>query len=96
METIWEIGVRSEVRIVGVDPEWADIDNPNGHVYGMVFIVAAEAPDGRRRSYNMAFMDEDEAGRFSALFDCYTPNHGDWIEEEPAYGSEVYCNLYLP
>jgi hypothetical protein len=92
----WDIGVYSELIIVGSDPEMADYDNPRGHIIREQWFVGAQASDGRRKALRgVQFDDPIEAGFFANLYTGWDPEYASddvWTEIRPMYGSVAYIS----
>jgi len=78
-------------EVVGIDPEAADMGNPDGAIYGNVHRVEAEDADGRRWFHNRTFADEDAAWRMS----CKVNRKGEidldfWTRTFDRYGSPAW------
>lgn len=79
------IGVGSEYRVVGYDPEMADLDNPRGELVEVVFFLLATDADGNRWMW----------GSFSSLYNAevaisQAPPIVTWFETYPEYGSLAF------
>ena len=92
----WNIGVYSELVVVGTNPEMADYDNPRGQIIQVRWFIVAEAKDGRRKALcGVMFDDPVEAGFFANLYTGWDPEqfgHDVWVESRPAYGSTAYVS----
>lgn len=93
-----KISVMSDMAIVGSNPEWADLDNPHGAIYGEIRYVVAELPSGRRfrgpilpeECKSEKALGEVEAA-FQQLVDAKVVKPEDeWQEMYPVYGSAAY------
>lgn len=85
--TTWE-----QEAIVGSNPEWADMSNPEGHIYRMVYSACVTLDSGRRFHHAVQFRDEDEADALVAkIQNKGVINTQHWVEDEHgAYGSTVW------
>jgi hypothetical protein len=83
----YTIEVRDEVRVVRTDPEYADMDNPRGEVYGTVYFLRAVNPFGYTRTY---FGYDSEAQAMNAFLFGIAPSVDEWFEDRPFYGSIAY------
>lgn len=81
--------VASEIAIVDCNPEFADLDHPNGEIEGEVFFIVAEDRVGNR--WRSDTMSEIEAGiRAAALNALPRATLSGWAEWHPVYGSAAY------
>jgi hypothetical protein len=87
--------VRSDIVVVGYDPEMADMDNPRGERHGLRWLVIATNAHGDRKG--MVVPSEAVAlsmvgGLIARAARGQLPvgflNH--WHAERPAYGSPAY------
>lgn len=100
---VTQIFCRTDVVVVGYNPENADYDNPRGAIFGFCGYVIAEAPDGSRWQFVCS-----ECFEASENFRLETTGHGPivqwqvkngrkldathWTPVRPGYGSEAYAN----
>ncbi len=80
--------------VVRFDPEWADMSNPDGAVYGQRILVHATTPRGRRFVNNRIFdtTESERAARLVArIKDVGHINIEHWYETFEVYGSEAWC-----
>lgn len=91
--TSFHFQAASELAVVGQNPEFADLGNPDGHIIGEVWFILATDPQGNRcRSEALAKTDAvARAARLNELSDagvamvlCF------WDDFFPEYGSEAY------
>jgi len=96
--------VRSDIKIIGNNPELADYNNPNGYIFGEQFFVIATFPDGKRfqheltAAYTMGGRQVEgqyslnELERFAAKLNKLQPalNPQHWQATEPCYGSPAW------
>jgi hypothetical protein len=81
--------VASEIAVVGHNPEFADLDHPNGEIEGEIFFIVAEDRAGNR--WRSDEMSEVEAGiRAAALNALPRVTLSGWAEWYPVYGSAAY------
>lgn len=89
--------VASNIVVVHANPEYADMDNPRGNIYGERWFIVAENSKGRRWKHYTTFDSANNAERIRSriekdyesgirLKDLY------WTEIDPAYGSEEYIS----
>ena len=95
-------GVKSDLVIVGTNPEMADMTNPRGDLEGLAHYIIGEAPDGRRFIHeavaytrNGYAMNDMTVARLERLVDHLNDAHPSldadhWSEIEPSYGSVAY------
>lgn len=81
----WTLGVVSEMRVAGYDPEYADMSNPQGAVVHEVFTLLAESAKGYRRAWGSFWTAAEAEARLP-----YAPPVDMWPKVAPAYGSEAY------
>ena len=80
--------------VVRFNPEWVDMSNPSGAVYGERIMVYATTPRGRRFIHNHAFdtTEVDHADRLVArIKDVGRINLDHWNETYEVYGSDAWC-----
>jgi hypothetical protein len=97
--------VRSKLITNGSNPELADMDNPNGFLYGEMFYVIATFADGKRfrhylsATYSLMSRNQvegdyslDDLQRFANKLQRLQPalNPYYWEETEPCYGSPAW------
>jgi hypothetical protein len=98
---ILDFEVRSDLVIIGHNPECADMDNPRGEVYGYTSYVIATTPDGFRwqhpQSFTSAWGDvaEGQAKKLCDQIVAFVKRGGKllgcyWQEIRPCYGSPEY------
>ena len=85
--------VKSDLCVVGSDPESADMTNPYGHVYGEVYFLIAEREDGKRMIGPV--VESHDLDRQVNLAQTAIDQHGfdpeaEWTEGRPCYGSPYY------
>lgn len=91
----------SDIVVIGVNPEMADLDNPRGEIYGYAAYVYAEDVKGYRTrlwvatEYNDKVALEKAEHLASALRNRLASGSLPvafyrWEETRPAYGSEAY------
>jgi len=103
IEQVTQIFCRTDVVVIGHNPENADYTNPRGEIYGFCGFVVAEAPDGSRWQFDRTMTSRLEANVLARLetFAAHVqwqiengrkldPNH--WTTVRPGYGSEAYSN----
>ena len=100
---VTEIQVRTDIVVMGSNPENADYDNPRGYIYGYRGYLLAIAPDGSQWVFERTMADLVEQNVFDRLATfCAHVQHkincgvkldvNRWTETRPAYGSEAYAN----
>ena len=88
-------GAESNMARIGRDPEYADMDNPQGYIFGEVWSVAARSPQGEVYYYNGEVRDEAHAHLLAKIFSAQQ-NRGvvidmsKWVFHRYAYGSQAY------
>jgi hypothetical protein len=94
--------LRSDVVVIGSNPESADMDNPRGSLFGYAVYVVAEASNGERMAHDHTFTasrEKDALARGEALLariQAAVFGHGRdidpacWTPCEAAYGSNAY------
>ena len=80
------ITLASDFRVVGYNPEMADMDRPRGEIVREVFFLMAEDARGARWVWDEGWQDADAAEAAIAL----APPVILWAAWEPAYGSVAY------
>ena len=81
-------------EVVRFDPEWADMSNPTGAVYGQRIQIHATTPKGRRfiHSHTFATTEAERAERLVArIKDAGRINIYHWNETFEIYGSDAWC-----
>jgi len=91
----FKVHARSDLAIIGRDAEYADMDNPNGNIYGEVWYIIVENGFGRRwRSYrqfeSQIQADHDASVAADFLANEKRLNPDNWFEIDPCYGSRAY------
>ena len=95
---VYEFFYRMIEAVVGFDSEAADYCNPHGEIYGGVYQIIAEAPDGARYIVVLDTQGEAQAKRQVAKLKA-RQDAGETLPEEylvmtdPCYGSAAYQNL---
>src|SRR4051812_5130372 len=94
--------VRDDVVVVGVNPEMADYDNPEGNLFGVAYYVVATNEAGDRRCH---FVGSErwaggpvaaQAARLAAALTARAAKgsmpvgFAAWADDRPAYGSDAY------
>ncbi len=95
---MWTVMIQSEIRVVGQNPEMADLDNPRGDLHSEVFFLVAEDSYGYRFAFD-GEIPENVVQRLVMIanFEDYI-NQGsinpyishEWSAIRPAYGSDAY------
>lgn len=92
----------TDIVVMGQDPEWADMDNPRGYIFGFASYVVAESIEGHRCRLYVAsdYAERDPLDKAEYLSKCLNErlntlkklpvNFSEWQEYFPAYGSEAY------
>lgn len=100
---VTQIFCRTDVVVVGHNPENADYDNPRGAIFGFCGYVIAEAPDGSRWEFDRTMTGHFEAEVLARLetFVAYMQwqvkngrklDATHWTPARPCYGSEAYAS----
>jgi hypothetical protein len=79
------ISVASELRVVGYNPEAADLDCPNGEIVRERFYLQATNARGDRRRHGFFVTPEEAEASIEAA-----PPVLLWDEDRPEYGSLAY------
>lgn len=88
---IKNVRIFTDKAVVGIDPEGADMSNPEGYIWGNVSVLQAEDATGRRYNHRSELtLPELEklekrvraAGKIDLEY---------WSETYPAYGSAAYA-----
>lgn len=82
-------------EIIGSNPEYADLDNPMGHIIGRHSYLRAEDELGRR--FIGRFLGDGNAELYAGVAEeiqntliyGWTPD-ATWFEDRPVYGSPAY------
>jgi hypothetical protein len=101
MKNVIGFSASIDVVVVEQDPEFADVSNPRGNIYGFASYVVAEDADGNRRRLHVAtrrWQDEAlaPAEKLAAALNARLargklPVRFDaWREARPCYGSRAY------
>ncbi len=83
----WTIGVADELRVVGYNPENADLDHPNGEIVRLRYYLQATNARGDRRRYGL-FETASEAEAAIPVAPAVVSE--DWYDDRPEYGSRAY------
>lgn len=92
----WTFAVESEDRIIGRDPECADMDNPQGYLYRTYFFPTARNPYGRIYAHNRITIHPEVAQAWVEFIQArvtpdWTPeNNPCWTFLRNCYGSQAY------
>lgn len=96
----WDIGIRNEDTVIGHDSECADYSNPTGAIYALVWYVVATHPKGWRYAHVQSHREEVNAVLQADMIQARIEDHekaielnDDWVECDPAYGSEAYIEM---
>lgn len=81
----YTLGIGSDLKVVGYDGEFADMDNPQGAIVREVFYLSATTERGDRKAWG-SFDSYEEAE--AAIPEA--PMVELWAEDSPVYGSEAY------
>ena len=84
----WSVGFPSDLKVVGYNPENADLDRPRGEIIRPVFFVVAEDAQGYRRTWGGSFKSEAAA---ESAYLYLAPPVFSWDVDRPCYGSEAYA-----
>jgi len=98
-----EVFARTDIVVVGHNPENADYTNPRGEIYGYCGYVVACAPDGSQWIFNRNMTDVLEAVVLHRLetfvkhvqWQLENGRQLDpqfWTPTRPSYGSAAYAN----
>lgn len=97
-----DFGVRTDIVVIGTDPEAADYDNPNGHIFGFASYVMLSDEEGNTRLLHVATASEENevtapANKLAAALEARWNNLGklpvrfeEWSEGRPRYASAAY------
>lgn len=93
-----DYGIESYEAIVGNNPEMADMGNPRGDIFGLVYYATITTPEGKIFSTNRSFTDKDEALADAAFYEEHQidPEVDEgWTFLRYRYGSEAhFFNLH--
>ena len=103
LHQVTEIQTRTDIVVIGSNPENADYVNPRGYIYGYRGYLLAIAPDGSQWVFERSMVDRLEQNVFDRLATfCARVQHkincgakldaNRWSETRPMYGSEAYVN----
>jgi hypothetical protein len=84
----WGVRVSSDFLVLRYDPEYAQMDNPQGAVVGERFHLEATNEYGDRRVWG----GFDTASDAEAALEFWAPPVFLWDESYPVYGSEAYVD----
>jgi hypothetical protein len=85
--TTLTVDIASEFRVVGYNPENADMDRPRGEIVREVFFLVAEDARGARWIWGEGWQD---AAAAEAAYRFFAPPVFLWSPWRPAYGSVAY------
>ncbi len=97
-----DFGVRTDIVVIGTDPEAADYDNPKGHIFGFSSYVVLSDEEGNTRLLHVATAScENEvtapADKLATALEARWKNlgklpvrFGEWSEGRPRYASAAY------
>ena len=85
-QKLFTIGIGSDLRVVGYNPENADMDNPRGAIIREVFHIQATNEYGERRVWGS--FDSADLAEKSYLH--IAPPIAMWSISNPVYGSSAY------
>ena len=80
------VGIASEFRVVGYNPEMADMDRPRGEIVREVFFMVAEDDRGARWAWGGGL----DADAVETAYRFFAPPVFLWDSWQPAYGSVAY------
>lgn len=97
------ITCRTDIVVIGHNPENADYTNPRGAIFGFCGYVIAEAPDGSRWEFDRTMTGHFEAEVLARLetFVAHVQwqvkngrklDATHWTPARPCYGSEAYAS----
>ena len=98
----WSFTTRSDLVVVGTNPEMVDVDNPRGHLFGLLWYVTASNEHGDTRELAVVSAapgsDTKRAAELLATrLGARLLNLGKlpvgfalWPEGRPVYGSDAY------
>lgn len=78
--------VESELAVVDRNPEYADLDNPNGDIIRERYFMTATDADGRIYRYGW----EETAEKAEMVFQYLAPAVEEWPMWRCVYGSRAY------
>lgn len=84
--TQYSFEIRSDLAVIGYNPEAADLDHPRGEVIGERYYMVATDPDGATRVWGW----HTSAEALEAGFEFIAPDVEDWDEGRPRYGSLAF------
>jgi hypothetical protein len=98
----WSFSTRSDLVIVGTNPEMADIDNPRGAIFGLLWYVVASNEYGDTRE--LCVVSSTASSDTKATAEALATRLGArllnlrklpvgfalWPEGRPVYGSDAY------
>jgi hypothetical protein len=82
----YTIGFRSDLTVVGTNPEMADMSNPRGEIIRERWYAIAEDASGNRWRWGWYETAEEAEHAFRAI----APPVAQWEETYPSYGSPAY------
>jgi hypothetical protein len=97
----WTFHVRSDIVVIGQNPEMADVDNPQGHQHGLLWYVQGYDTYGNTRELAVLSSNDPEAAAHTLAARLNTrmvklgkPPVGFalWPQGRPIYGSEAYVD----
>ena len=98
-----EFTSRTDIVVIGQNPEMADYDNPRGDIHGFASYVVAEAENGERRCRLVKVSRLESEALEAAQRQATALNvrlasgklpvaFGRWDQDRPRYGSAAYCD----
>ena len=93
----FHLDIRSDIVVIGTNPEMAEMGNPRGEVYGEVFYVVMANDKGRRWATVACWKTYEAAERQAQWVDSrleagHRMDRDDWFETNPVYGSQAYID----
>ena len=87
---IQTVRIFTNKAIIGVNPENADMSNPEGYIWGNVSILQAEGATGRRYNHKADLPLPELEKLEKRVRAARVINLEHWVETYPAYGSVAY------
>jgi hypothetical protein len=97
MKNITSITIESDIEVIGMNPENADMGNPTGEIYGECYFICATTEDGEVFSHFKVYshLEEENAIAFGekvqkAISAGRPLDSNFWRYRRPVYGSEAW------
>jgi hypothetical protein len=94
--------VHQTESFLGCNPEYADMDNPQGRMFGVAWAVEGFTEYGNSYFYKGEVVDEAHAQRLAQIFERQAArgdldietSYDEWMWDRHMYGSKAYQDNY--